>query len=41
MRLRDLELINVIKKIDDTTDWNIMDELEDVYELWTWHPGMG
>jgi len=41
MRLRDLELINVIKKIDDTTDWNIMVALEEAYELWTWHPGMG
>jgi hypothetical protein len=42
MRLRDLDLIKVLKKIDeDITDWHSMAELEEAYELWTWHPGMG
>ena len=42
MRLRDIEFIKLIKRIDeDMTDWNFMADLEEAYELWTWHPGMG
>ena len=42
MKLRDLDLYRILKKIDeDIEDWHSMVELEDVYELWTWHPGMG
>jgi len=42
MRLRDLDFIKVLKKIDqDIKDWDTMAALEEVYELWTWHPGMG
>ena len=42
MRLRDLELIKILKKIDEEIkDWDLMVAMEEVYELWTWHPGMG
>tara|TARA_R100000008_G_scaffold51004_1_gene30585 strand:+ start:1008 stop:1136 length:129 start_codon:yes stop_codon:yes gene_type:complete len=42
MRLRDLDFIKVLKKIDqDIKDWDTMAALEEAYELWTWHPGMG
>tara|TARA_R100000008_G_scaffold86197_2_gene78335 strand:- start:113 stop:241 length:129 start_codon:yes stop_codon:yes gene_type:complete len=42
MRLRDLDLIEIVKKIDqDISDWDMMADLEEAYELWTWHPGMG
>jgi len=42
MRLRDIEFIKLIKRIDeDMTDWNFMADLEEAYELWSWHPGMG
>ena len=42
MRLRDLELHKILKKIDeDITDWNLMVDLEEIYEIWSWHPGMG
>tara|TARA_Y100000310_G_C20585910_1_gene765390 strand:- start:392 stop:517 length:126 start_codon:yes stop_codon:yes gene_type:complete len=41
MKLRYLDLQKIIKKIDDTTDWDIITQLEETYELWTWHPGMG
>ena len=42
MRLRELEFEKLINKIDeDITDWNFMSDLEEAYELWTWHPGMG
>tara|TARA_Y100000310_G_scaffold235665_1_gene238745 strand:+ start:526 stop:651 length:126 start_codon:yes stop_codon:yes gene_type:complete len=41
MKLRYLDLQKIIKKIDDTVDWDIIMQLEEVYELWTWHPGMG
>ena len=42
MRLRELELHKILKKIDeDITDWDMLYELEEVYELWSWHPGMG
>ena len=45
MRLRDLDLIEIVKKIDQDIsewgDWDMMVDLEEVYELWTWHPGMG
>ena len=39
MKLRDLELFRILKKIDE--DWDLMVALEEAYELWTWHPGMG
>ena len=42
MRLRDLDFARVIKKIDEAmTDWFVIAELEEAYELWSWHPGMG
>jgi hypothetical protein len=42
MRLRDLDLIKIIKQIDkDITDRSVMADLEEVYEVWCWHPGMG
>tara|TARA_Y100000034_G_C6542293_1_gene233966 strand:- start:78 stop:203 length:126 start_codon:yes stop_codon:yes gene_type:complete len=41
MKLRYLDLQKIIKKIDDTADWDIIAQLEETYELWTWHPGMG
>ena len=42
MRLRDLELIKIIKQIDKgITDWHVMADLEEAYEVWCWHPGMG
>jgi len=41
MKLRHLDLQKIIKKIDDTTDLDIIMQLEEVYEIWTWHPGMG
>tara|TARA_Y100000296_G_C5092810_1_gene215778 strand:+ start:94 stop:222 length:129 start_codon:yes stop_codon:yes gene_type:complete len=42
MRLRDLDFTRVIQKIDKgITDWFAMADLEEAYELWSWHPGMG
>ena len=42
MRLRDLELHKILKKIDeDIADWSLMVDLEEIYEIWSWHPGMG
>ena len=42
MKLRDLELTRMLKKIDeDIKDWDSMAALEEIYEIWTWHPGMG
>tara|TARA_Y100000310_G_scaffold336519_1_gene421302 strand:+ start:110 stop:238 length:129 start_codon:yes stop_codon:yes gene_type:complete len=42
MRLRELDFARILKKIDEEiTDWNLMVDLEEIYELWTWHPGMG
>ena len=42
MRLRDLEFVKVLAKIDkEIADWSVMVALEEIYELWSWHPGMG
>jgi hypothetical protein len=42
MKLRDLDLNRILKKIDeDVKDWDLMWALDEAYELWTWHPGMG
>ena len=42
MRLRDLELCRILKKLDEyIVDWHSMVELEDAYDIWSWHPGMG
>ena len=44
MKLRDLDLQRVIKKIDKEVEamgYDFLVELEDVYEIWTWHKGMG
>tara|TARA_Y100000034_G_C6757513_1_gene337146 strand:+ start:74 stop:361 length:288 start_codon:yes stop_codon:yes gene_type:complete len=42
MRLRELDFARVLKKIDEeVTDWNFMADLEEAYEIWDWHPGMG
>ena len=42
MRLRELDFEKLINKIDEgIADWNLMADLEEVYELWSWHPGMG
>ena len=41
MKLRHLDLQKIIKKVDDTTNWDVIAQLEEVYEIWTWHPGMG
>ena len=42
MRLRNLDLERAIARIDENiSDWHSMVELEEAYELWSWHPGMG
>jgi hypothetical protein len=42
MRLRDMDLERIIARIDENIpDWHSMVELEEAYELWSWHPGMG
>tara|TARA_Y100000310_G_C19943987_1_gene473834 strand:- start:262 stop:396 length:135 start_codon:yes stop_codon:yes gene_type:complete len=44
MKLRHLEYEELIKKVDDNIgkmDYNYIRDLEEVYEIWTWHPGMG
>jgi len=42
MRLRDSDLIKVLRRIDeDIVDWDTMVAMEEIYEIWSWHPGMG
>ena len=44
MKLRDLDLQRIIKKIDKEVEamgCDLLTELEDAYEIWTWHKGMG
>ena len=32
-----MNLDRILENLDD----NLLQELEDIYELWSWHPGMG
>jgi len=41
MKLRDFQLRELIKKIDENLDHFTITELEDAYDIWSWHPGMG